>query len=431
MRFDVLTLFPEMFTGALGSSILRRAAEAGVASYHLHQIRDYSADPKHRRVDAPPYGGGPGMVMQCQPVFDAVRAAERQQPELPGARVVMTPTGVPMTQALVQKLAEKPRLVVLAGHYEGFDQRVLDELRPMEISLGDYVLSGGELPAMVLIDAVVRLLPGALGDAGSAAQDSFGAESDGLLEHPHYTRPAEWHGREVPAVLMSGDHEKIAAWRRAEAERVTRERRPDLLGLGDSGDAGLVVVRCERPGDEAGIAAVQREAFGGDGVEAELVDRLRERGELLVSVVAEAKGRIVGHAAVSEMELDGQLAVRGLMGLGPVGVAADWQGRGIGSQLVREAVEQGRQLGGRALFVLGEPAYYGPLGFVSAVEHGFGSDYGDGPAFQVSVLKPLREGQSGRVRYASAFGELLPPDPDNPPGDTSHQTPDNPLDKPG
>ncbi|MEM6552340.1 MAG: tRNA (guanosine(37)-N1)-methyltransferase TrmD [Planctomycetota bacterium] len=410
MRFDVLTLFPEMFEQVLGSSILRRAADAGVASYHVHNIRDYSADEKHRRVDLPPYGGGPGMVMQCQPVFDAVTAAEAEQSDVPATRVVMMPTGRPMTQALVQELSEQPRLVVLAGHYEGFDQRVLDELQPMEVSLGDYVLSGGELPAMVLIDAVVRLLPGALGDAGSAAQDSFGAESDGLLEHPHYTRPAEWRGRGVPSVLMSGDHEKIAAWRRAEAERVTRERRPELLGLGGggSGGAGLVVVRGERPGDEAGIGAVQREAFGGDGVEAELVDQLRERGELLVSVVAEVKGRIVGHAAVSEMELDGQLAVRGLMGLGPIGVSNDWRGRGIGRALVREAIERSRELGGRAVFVLGEPGYYRPLGFEPSRDHGFSSDYGDGPEFQVSVLKPVREGQRGKVLYASAFRELLP-----------------------
>ncbi|MEM6393952.1 MAG: tRNA (guanosine(37)-N1)-methyltransferase TrmD [Planctomycetota bacterium] len=408
MRFDVLTLFPEMFEGVLGSSILRRAADAGVAGYHLHNIRDHSADEKHRRVDLPPYGGGPGMVMQCQPVFDAVRAAEAADAGVPTTRVVMTPTGRPMTQGLVQELSEKPRLVVLAGHYEGFDQRVLDELKPMEVSLGDYVLSGGELPAMVLIDAVVRLLPGALGDAGSAAQDSFGLESEGLLEHPHYTRPAEWRGRGVPGVLMSGDHEKIAAWRRAESERMTRERRPDLLGLGGRGDTGLVVVRGERAGDEAGITAVHRDAFGGDGVEAELVDRLRERGELLVSVVAEVKGRVVGHAAVSEMELEGQLAVRGLMGLGPVGVAEDWRGRGIGKASVREAIECGRELGGRAVFVLGEPGYYGPLGFEPARDHGFDSAYGDGPAFQVCVLKPVREGQRGRVLYASAFRDLLP-----------------------
>ncbi len=241
MRIDVLTLFPEMFAGVLGSSILKRAAEdvvdpatgamrPPVCSYHLHDIRRYTDD-KHGKVDKPPYGGGPGMVMQCQPVWDAVQAAEGQAPGAPATRVLMSPQGEKLTQGLARELAKQPRLLIIAGHYEGIDQRAIDALQPMrEISIGDYVLTGGELPAMVLIDTVVRLLPGALGDEASAAHESFSDALDGLLDYPHYTRPPVWAGREAPQVLMSGDHEKIRAWRQEQAARRTQSRRPDLLG---------------------------------------------------------------------------------------------------------------------------------------------------------------------------------------------------------
>ena len=267
MRIDVLTLFPDMFPPVLGASILGRAASTvpdpahpdnpalarpPVVEYHIHDIRSHSTD-RHGKVDQSPFGGGPGMVMQCQPVWDAVAAAEAQDPRVP-LRILTSPRGVPLTQPLVEHLASLDRLLMIAGHYEGLDQRVIDRLgeegggsdpsfseqigppRPgslLEISLGDYVLSGGEVAAMVLIDAVVRLLPGALGHAQSAAGDSFspgpGERGARLLEGPHYTRPRTWAGREVPAVLLSGNHEVIEAWRHEQAVAVTRERRPDLL----------------------------------------------------------------------------------------------------------------------------------------------------------------------------------------------------------
>ena len=234
MRFDVLTLFPEMFEGVLGASILKRAAQdtaqrPAPVSYHICNIRDHTTD-KHGKVDQAPYGGGPGMVMQCQPVWDAVAAVEAQD-SVPSTRIVMTPQGRRLDQPIVEDLALKPRLLIIAGHYEGFDERLIEALAPVErISIGDYVVSGGELPAMVLIDAIVRLIRGVLGDETSADRESFSDGADGLLDHPHYTRPAEWRDRSVPDVLLSGDHGRIEAWRRAEALKRTRRDRPDLLG---------------------------------------------------------------------------------------------------------------------------------------------------------------------------------------------------------
>lgn len=241
LRIDVLTLFPEMFTGVLGSSILKRASEPvtnpadptdvrdPVVSYHVTDIRDY-ADNKHSKVDQPSFGGGPGMVIQCQPVWDAVQAVEAMDPR-PATRILLTPQGTPLTQPLVEALARQPRLLMIAGHYEGIDERVIQKLAPIrEISLGDYVLSGGELPAMVLIDAIIRLIPGALGHEDSAHHDSFSPGSHRLLDHPHYTRPRTWEGMDVPEILLSGDHAKIEAWRKQQALERTRERRPDLLG---------------------------------------------------------------------------------------------------------------------------------------------------------------------------------------------------------
>lgn len=227
MRIDVLTLFPEMFEPVLGTSILKRAAEAKIVSYHLTDIRAHTQN-KHGKVDDRPYGGGPGMVMACQPVYDAVRATEAQDPA-PARRILMTPQGMPLRQALAEELAREPRLLIIAGHYEGVDERVIDELDPMPLSIGDYVLSGGELPAMVLIDTVVRLIPGVLGHEDSAHHDSFSGGADRLLEGPQYTRPPEWAGRKVPDVLLSGDHAAIEAWRKQQAVKRTTERRPDLL----------------------------------------------------------------------------------------------------------------------------------------------------------------------------------------------------------
>lgn len=230
LRIDILTLFPEMFRGVLSASILGRAAASGVVEFHVTDIRDFTQD-KHNRVDDRPFGGGPGMVMMCQPVFDAVAAVEALDPR-PATRVLLTPQGRPLTQALVEELAAKPRLLLIAGHYEGIDERVIEELDPMQVSVGDFVVSGGELPAMLLTDAVVRLIPGALGHTESASQDSFspvGEQGRRLLDCPHYTRPREWRGRAVPDVLLSGDHAAVDRWRDRQRLERTRERRPDLL----------------------------------------------------------------------------------------------------------------------------------------------------------------------------------------------------------
>jgi tRNA (guanine37-N1)-methyltransferase len=234
MRFDLLTLFPEMYPAVLGASILGRAAQAGIADYHVHDIRAW-ADNRHRKVDDRPFGGGPGMVLMCQPVFDAVTAVEALDPRK-AVRILLTPQGEPLTQRRVEWFAGQERLLLLAGHYEGIDERVIEELSPLEISVGDYVLSGGELPAMLVVDATVRLLPGALGHECSAAEDSFsvggGREEPPLLDCPHYTRPRDWRGRPVPEVLLGGDHASIAKWRQDRRVERTRARRPDLLEPG-------------------------------------------------------------------------------------------------------------------------------------------------------------------------------------------------------
>ncbi len=291
LRIDVLTTFTEMFApgrgepgtgadgapitaaGALNVSIPARARSAGLVEWHAHDLRAFTHS-KHRKTDDRPFGGGPGMVMMCQPVYDAVRAVEALDAR-PARRVLMSPQGKRLSQAMVEDLSREPRVLIIAGHYEGLDERVIEELSPLEVSLGDYVVSGGELAAMVLMDAMIRLLPGALGDEESAVQDSFAAEvlpgvkktkakgahrvegaqrKDGahevdrvgtsnptptqaqteplvarLLDCPHYTKPREWLGREVPEVLLSGDHEAIARWRLEQRVRRTIERRPDLL----------------------------------------------------------------------------------------------------------------------------------------------------------------------------------------------------------
>src|SRR4051812_33917125 len=223
IRIDILTLFPEMFTPVLGTSIPKRAAEKGLVSYHLTQIRDFATD-AHKSVDDKPFGGGPGMVMMCQTLFDAVENAEKQDPR-PATRILLTPQGRVLNQNIAEELAKKERLLLIAGHYEGFDERIIDGLSPMELSIGDYVLSGGELAAMVVVDAVVRLLPGALGAETGAADESF---ADGLLEYPQYTKPREYRGMGVPDVLLSGNHALIAKWRLEQRKTRTMQRRPDL-----------------------------------------------------------------------------------------------------------------------------------------------------------------------------------------------------------
>jgi tRNA (guanine37-N1)-methyltransferase len=217
-RATVLTLFPAMFPGPLAQSLAGRALERGAWSLEVHDIRAVATD-RHRTVDDTPFGGGAGMVMRPDVLDAAIPPADGRP------LVYLTPRGAPLTQARVRALAAGPGVTLICGRYEGVDQRVLDARGVEELSIGDYVLSGGELPALVLLDACIRLLPGVMGAAESAAEESF---SDGLLEYPHYTRPAEWQGRAVPDVLLSGHHAAIAAWRRAEAERITRVRRPDL-----------------------------------------------------------------------------------------------------------------------------------------------------------------------------------------------------------
>ena len=228
MRIDILTLFPEMFDAVLGTSIPKRAAEKGLVSYHLTNIRDFATD-THKSVDDKPFGGGPGMVMMCQTIFDAVESVERQDAAQlssgQSVRILLTPQGRLFDQSVAEELAAKDRLLLIAGHYEGFDERISLGLKPMELSIGDYVLSGGELAAMAVVDAVVRLLPGALGAEDGAADESF---AGGLLEYPQYTRPREFRGMTVPDVLLGGNHAEIAKWRREQKEIRTKQRRPDL-----------------------------------------------------------------------------------------------------------------------------------------------------------------------------------------------------------
>ncbi|HVP04790.1 MAG TPA: tRNA (guanosine(37)-N1)-methyltransferase TrmD, partial [Dehalococcoidia bacterium] len=224
MRIDILTLFPGMFRGPFDESILKRAIEAGLVQIHVHDIRQW-AEGKHSVADDYPYGGGPGMVMKPEPVFAATEAVLGLAPER-GPIVLMTPVGRRFSHNVALELAREQRLVIICGHYEGVDQRVHEHLATDEISIGDYVLSGGEIPAMVVVDAVVRQLPGALGCAESAEQESF---ADSLLESPHYTRPPDFRGWAVPDVLLSGHHAEVAKWRRRHSLLLTAQRRPDLL----------------------------------------------------------------------------------------------------------------------------------------------------------------------------------------------------------
>jgi tRNA (guanine37-N1)-methyltransferase len=222
-RATVLTLFPEMFPGPLGLSLAGRALKEAIWTLDVRDIRAHATD-KHRTVDDTPAGGGPGMVMRPDVLAAAVDAAILQADDRP--RLLMSPRGVPLTEPMVRKLAAGSGVILVAARFEGVDERVIAARHLEEVSIGDYVLSGGELAAMIVLDAVVRLLPGVMGNAESAAAESF---ADGLLEYPHYTRPAEWEGRLIPPLLLSGDHARIAAWRREQAAALTRERRPDLI----------------------------------------------------------------------------------------------------------------------------------------------------------------------------------------------------------
>ncbi len=225
LNFHILTLFPEMVMQGLHTSILGRAAKGGYISMEAVNIRDYTLD-KHGKVDDYTYGGGAGMLMQAQPVYDAYQAIAARIGQERARRVIyVTPQGKTFNQEMAQEMAQESDLIFLCGHYEGIDERVLEEIVTDEVSIGDYVLTGGELPAMVMIDAIARLVPGVLHNGESAQTESFG---DGLLEYPQYSRPESWHGKKVPEVLLSGDHAKVDAWRLEQSLLRTKERRPDL-----------------------------------------------------------------------------------------------------------------------------------------------------------------------------------------------------------
>jgi tRNA (guanine37-N1)-methyltransferase len=227
MQFDIFSLFPEVFTSYLQTSILQRAIERAFVHIHVHNIRDWTTD-KHHVTDDEPYGGGGGMVMKPEPIFTAVERVLRLNPgdPPPVPIILLTPQGRVFTQAIAQEMSTHERIVLLCGRYEGVDERVRTGLVTDEISIGDYVLTGGELPALILVDAITRLIPGVLGDPAGAADDSH---ATGLLEYPHYTRPPEFRGMTVPDILRSGDHGKIARWRREQSLLRTRQRRPDML----------------------------------------------------------------------------------------------------------------------------------------------------------------------------------------------------------
>ncbi|MDD5328125.1 MAG: tRNA (guanosine(37)-N1)-methyltransferase TrmD [Phycisphaerae bacterium] len=227
MRIDVLTLFPEMFESPLRYSILKRAQQAGIVNIVLTNIRDFTTD-NYKKVDDKPYGGGQGMVMMPGPIFDCFEHVEKQSAEK-GRVILLSPQGQKFNQAKAVELSEEKRLIFISGRYEGFDERIRTGLGAEQISVGDYVLSGGELAAMIVIDAIVRLLPGALGDDNSSKDESFSPSSDGGLEYPQYTRPEVFRGMKVPDILLSGDHGKIAEWRRQQGLERTKKWRPDLL----------------------------------------------------------------------------------------------------------------------------------------------------------------------------------------------------------
>jgi len=220
VKIDVLTLFPGMFAGPLDESIIKRARQAGLLDLQLHQLRDWTHD-RHKTVDDRPFGGGPGMLLKPEPIFEAVDSLKREKTRV----VLMSPSGRKFDQAIARELAEQEHLLLVTGHYEGFDERICEALADDELSIGDYVLTNGALSAMVVIDAVARLLPGVLGDDASSSEESF---SHGLLEYPQYTRPAEFRGMSVPEVLVSGNHAEIAKWRLEQAKLRTKERRADL-----------------------------------------------------------------------------------------------------------------------------------------------------------------------------------------------------------
>lgn len=299
MRIDVLTLFPEAFAGPLDVSIIRRARQAGLLDLHLHDVRQHATD-RHRSVDDYPFGGGQGMVMRVD-VLDAALADVRALDPQPGHVIYLSPQGQRLNDRLVRELALHPRLILVAGRYEGVDQRFIDHRVDQEVSIGDYIVTGGELPAMVLIDAVTRHVPGALGDLASPELESF---ADGLLEEPQYTRPADYNGWPVPGVLLGGDHAAIERWRAAQRVERTRERRPDLLPGPATGTAqrlkvgidGLRLREVAYPADLPEILALWKRT---PGIDVDVSDTPAELAKLIAQdpglcLVAEAGGGLVG-----------------------------------------------------------------------------------------------------------------------------------------
>ncbi len=227
MRFDIVTLFPEIFSGYLTQSLLSKAIQADLVEIVVHDLRRWSTDPKHHKIDDRPYGGGPGMLICVEPVIDCVEEIQQLSPERAQV-ILLTPQGERLHQPLVEQLSTHRRLILLCGRYEGFDQRVVDILQPFELSIGDYVLNGGEVAAMVVVDSTIRMLPGVLGDENSSLDDSF-SRGNRILEFPQYTRPRAYRGLSVPEVLLNGNHEAIAAWRAEQSQLRTAHRREDLL----------------------------------------------------------------------------------------------------------------------------------------------------------------------------------------------------------
>jgi tRNA (guanine37-N1)-methyltransferase len=330
VRVDVVTIFPD-YLAPLELSLAGRARDSGLLDLHVHDLRGWTHD-RHRTVDDTPYGGGAGMVMKPEPWGEALDEVAPDGVTL----VVPTPAGVAFTHAMAAELATREHLVLACGRYEGIDQRVLDHaatrLDVREVSLGDYVLNGGEVAALAIVEAVARLLPGFVGNAESLAEESH---QDGLLEYPVYTKPAQWRGLDVPEVLLSGDHARIAAWRRDQARRRTAERRPDLLSPSEALDD--VVIRAATAADAGAMVTVQRAAFAplqrdNPGVDvAELVEGVADvrawadEGRTLVAVSA---GRLVGFARGKARE--------GRWRIARLAVAPDLQGRGLGARLLAE-----------------------------------------------------------------------------------------------
>lgn len=227
MHIDIITIFPKMFSPILDESIIRRAQNKGKVKIHIHNLRDYAQD-RHRKVDDRPFGGGSGMVMRPEPIFKAVESLKSKVRSHEPGVILLSPRGQKLNQGIAKRLAKYKHLILICGHYEGIDERVREHLVDEEVSIGDYVLTGGELPAMVLVDCIVRLIPGVLGDKNSLKFESFAGN---LLEYPQYTRPANYLKMKVPQVLLSGNHKKIAEWRKAQAVKITKKQRPDILKI--------------------------------------------------------------------------------------------------------------------------------------------------------------------------------------------------------